>query len=132
LILMAKKCSLIGKFSVITSLVTTWVSRSTSTRPSSAREWIWLWDMRSRSRRDVRTGTRETSSTSLLRSDVGAGVPLVLGRSWRCRTSGGARAYISLSEGTAAVRWRDACFEELRDTLVGVDLVFNPGETVAF
>ena len=35
-------------------------------------------------------------------------------------------------ERAAAVRWRDACLQELGHALVGVDLVLDAGEAVAF
>src|ERR1700730_11546263 len=89
--------------------------------------------MRSRSRRSVPTGMPGISSTSSPSwcINVGASVLLVLHRSCHCRTSTGARAYMSFREGTAAVCGRDARLQELGDALVGVNLVLDPGETVA-
>src|SRR5882724_11738130 len=74
--------------------------------------------MRSRSRRSVRTGTLGTSSTNSL-SLPGS-----------VRTSGRSRLPFTQCEGTPAVCWGDSCLQELRDALVGINLVFDPGEAV--
>src|SRR6266481_5435427 len=89
--------------------------------------------MRSRSRRSVRTGTLATSSTNSLSlpGSVGARLLPRAGPFVALPHERGARAYLSLSEGTPAICWGDSCLQELRDALVGINLVFDPGKAVA-